>query len=104
MRQLFAGFICTVTIFVLLIQFLYENFLHVTGFLTGTLQTHARKYNLPIDHLSFEFNMLSLYRDQAEVAEAMTSLQFGEELELDKQVETPTDGVLVHGLFMDGFR
>ena len=30
--------------------------------------------------------------------------QFGEELEMDKVIELPEDGILVHGLFMDGFR
>ena len=59
------------------------------GFLTGVLQEHARKYNLPIDTLSFEFSVQSAYIDQAEG--------------FDK-VDLPTveDGVLVHGLFMDG--
>uniref|UniRef100_A0A8C5DEH4 Dynein heavy chain n=1 Tax=Gouania willdenowi TaxID=441366 RepID=A0A8C5DEH4_GOUWI len=46
------------------------------GFLTGVLQNHARRYNLPIDELSFRFNMLP----------------------------EPKDGVLVHGMFMDASR
>ena len=58
------------------------------GFLTGVLQTYARKYNQPIDALSFRFVLLDEYYDQ-------------------QQEEKPTlpevaDGVLVHGLFMDG--
>ena len=39
-----------------------------------------------------------------QVAEAQTTLQYGEELELDKVLPSPPDGVLVHGLFTDGCR
>ncbi|GFR70594.1 dynein heavy chain 6, axonemal-like [Elysia marginata] len=76
----------------------------IKGFLTGSLQNYARKYQLPIDHLSFEFRMIAVYRDQAEVTVQMETIKFGEEIALDKEIETPEDGVLVHGLFMDGFR
>lgn len=34
----------------------------------------------------------------------MAKLQFGEEIEPDRRLKAPSDGVLVHGLFMDGFR
>jgi dynein heavy chain len=44
------------------------------------------------------------YRNQEDVAEAMEKLAFGEEMEMDKEIEKPEDGVLVHGLFTDGFR
>ncbi|XP_074661680.1 dynein axonemal heavy chain 6-like [Tubulanus polymorphus] len=85
-------------------SFWISGFFYPQGFLTGTLQNHARKYNLPIDHLSFKYVVLPSYRDQADVAEGMSKLQFGEELDMDKEMESPEDGVLVHGLFMDGFR
>uniref|UniRef100_A0A9J7X309 Dynein, axonemal, heavy chain 6 n=1 Tax=Cyprinus carpio carpio TaxID=630221 RepID=A0A9J7X309_CYPCA len=55
------------------------------GFLTGALQNHARKYNLPIDELNFRFNMVPVYRDQT-------------------LLPTMEDGVLVHGMFMDACR
>ncbi|BFZ25685.1 hypothetical protein BsWGS_28724 [Bradybaena similaris] len=81
-----------------------SGFFFPQGFLTGTLQNYARKHSLPIDHLSFHFNLLEIHRDQAEVTLQMEDLKFGEEIPLDKQITMPEDGVLVHGLFMDGFR
>ena len=77
----------------------------VPGFLTGALQVHARKYGLPIDHLTFEYHVLDVYRDEAEVMAATTKLAYGEELEQDQAIgPSPADGILVHGLYMDGFR
>ena len=75
-----------------------------TGFLTGVLQVHARKYDLPIDRLTFKYNVLPVYRNQQEIADATAKLQYGEQLEQDKAIQLPNDGILVHGLFMDGFR
>ena len=66
---------------------------------------HARKYSQPIDHLTFKYNVLSLYRDQAEVMAATAKLAYGEELEQDREIgPPPADGILVHGLYMDGCR
>jgi hypothetical protein len=59
------------------------------GFTTGTLQNHARKYGVAIDALSFGFRVLHSYSVE----------EMKEEGE-----EVPEDGVLVHGLFMDGAR
>jgi len=55
------------------------------GFLTGCLQTHARNYKIAIDKLSFSF-VVQEQEDPSEIDEA------------------PTDGVFIHGLFMDGAR
>lgn len=54
--------------------------------LSGTLQNHARKYNLPIDELSFKYNMIPVYRNQALVIEAAKDIKFGEQLPMDLEV------------------
>ncbi|MXQ83245.1 hypothetical protein E5288_WYG018809 [Bos mutus] len=85
-------------------SFWISGFFFPQGFLTGTLQNHARKYNLPIDELSFKYNMVPVYRDQATVIEAAKTVQFGQELPMDTELPSPEDGVLVHGMFMDASR
>lgn len=74
------------------------------GFLTGTLQNHARKYSHPIDQLSFHYKLVPTYRYQEEVADALTKLKHGETLALDADIDLPEDGVLVHGLFLEAAR
>ncbi|KAK0131808.1 Dynein heavy chain 6, axonemal [Merluccius polli] len=75
------------------------------GFLTGTLQNHARRYNLPIDELSFSFKVLPVYRDQAAVSEALGCLADSKAaLDMDDLLPEPDNGVLVHGMFMDACR
>ncbi|XP_062985188.1 dynein axonemal heavy chain 6 [Elgaria multicarinata webbii] len=85
-------------------SFWISGFFFPQGFLTGTLQNHARKYNLPIDELSFNYNVIPVYRDQMHVAEASKMSHFGQELPMDAELPSPEDGVLVHGMFMDASR
>jgi len=82
-------------------SFWLSGFFFPQGFLTGTLQNHARKYSQPIDQLSFHFDVKPVYRLQEDVAEAVAKLGHGETLEMDNELETPEDGVLVHGLFLE---
>ncbi|XP_033099985.1 dynein heavy chain 6, axonemal-like [Anneissia japonica] len=94
-------------------SFWLSGFFFPQGFLTGTLQNHARKYDYPIDQLTFRFDVLPVYRHQAEVAALMEQLSFGQKLDADKEKVTSSDdddlpnledGVLVHGLYMDASR
>ena len=55
------------------------------GFMTGVLQTHARKHKIAIDRLSFTF-------------------QYLQEEGPDEMEDKPEDGVYIYGLFMDGAR
>ncbi|XP_072373357.1 dynein axonemal heavy chain 6 [Scyliorhinus torazame] len=85
-------------------SFWISGFFFPQGFLTGTLQNHARKYNLPIDELQFRYNIIPVYRNATEIAEAMKALKHGEVLPMDSLLPSPRDGVLVHGMFMDACR
>merc|ERR1711998_655732 len=54
------------------------------GFLTGSLQNFARKYQLGIDTVSFDFVMVDIAWEQIK--------------------EKPADGVFIRGLFLEGAR
>ncbi|KAL0488326.1 dynein heavy chain [Acrasis kona] len=61
-----------------------SGFFFPQGFMTGVLQTFARRYKEPIDELSFRFVVLD--PDAVDVEQA------------------PEDGVYVYGMYMDGAR
>nr|XP_046259789.1 dynein axonemal heavy chain 6 isoform X2 [Scatophagus argus] len=85
-------------------SFWISGFFFPQGFLTGVLQNHARRYNLPIDELNFRFNMVPIYRDQVAVSEALRNLPSNIKLDMDEELPEPEDGILVHGMFMDSSR
>eukprot|EP00163_Fabomonas_tropica_P009439 TRINITY_DN1923_c0_g1_i1.p1 TRINITY_DN1923_c0_g1~~TRINITY_DN1923_c0_g1_i1.p1 ORF type:complete len:2652 (-),score=902.80 TRINITY_DN1923_c0_g1_i1:9-7298(-) len=64
--------------------FWLSGFFFPQGFLTGVLQTHARKTKIAIDSLNFRTHVLT--SDAEEVTEG------------------PKDGVYIHGVFMEGSR
>ena len=70
------------------------------SFLTGGLQTYARKHNLPIDFLRFDFEILNKTLDQKKIFEARQSGAY-EGKEVYDGLEFPEDGVVVHGLFIE---
>jgi dynein heavy chain len=84
-------------------SFWMSGFFFPQGFLTGTLQNHARKYNLPIDELSFKFTPLPCYRYQEEFYNAAHKGDEAIAL-LNEGVDRPEDGVLVHGMFLEASR
>ena len=72
------------------------------GFLTGALQNHARKYNLPIDQLSFRFTVQPFYCNQEEFSDLIEARD--DDVMNERLPAQPDDGVLVHGLFLDAAR
>ena len=61
-----------------------SGFYFPQAFITGTLQTFSRRYQQPIDHISFSFNVLDHFKEEVESA--------------------AYDGVYVYGLFLEGAR
>ncbi|EEZ99537.1 Dynein heavy chain, cytoplasmic-like Protein [Tribolium castaneum] len=80
-----------------------SGFYFPQGFLTGTLQTHARKYNLPIDQLKFDFDVQKVWIEQEQVKKIHDEEQH-ENLEVYKGLHHPEDGAIIHGLFLDAGR
>ncbi|XP_065911794.1 dynein axonemal heavy chain 6-like [Dysidea avara] len=82
-------------------SFWISGFFFPQGFLTGALQNHARKYNLPIDELAFKYTLYPLNCQQEDFYQAA---QRNEHSKLDEELEQKEDGVMVHGLFMEAMR
>merc|ERR1711966_371931 len=66
-------------------SFWLPGFYYPQGFMTGALQTHARRYSLPIDQLNFSFVIKSM-EGAEDVADA------------------PEDGVYISGLYLEAGR
>lgn len=70
------------------------------SFLTGALQTYARKHNSPIDFLRFDFQVLRETLDQKKIYELRANGAF-ENSDLYEGLDYPEDGIIVHGLFIE---
>ncbi len=67
-------------------SFWMSGFFFPQGFMTGALQNHARKYQIPIDSLNFTFKVMDQWYKPEEVT------------------EKPEDGIYIYGLFLDSAR
>lgn len=70
------------------------------SFLTGTLQSYARKHKLPIDFLRFDFEVLQKTIDQKNIFDLRAAGAF-ENCALYEGLDHPKDGIYVHGLFIE---
>ncbi|XP_033124826.1 dynein heavy chain 6, axonemal-like [Anneissia japonica] len=84
--------------------FWLSAFFFPQGFTTAILQKHARQHQLPVDSLTFTFQVMSTRRspdDQDE--DSLNSPTNVKELVFKEiSVQVPDEGVLVFGLFLDG--
>uniref|UniRef100_A0A182JL82 AAA+ ATPase domain-containing protein n=1 Tax=Anopheles atroparvus TaxID=41427 RepID=A0A182JL82_ANOAO len=71
------------------------------SFLTGTLQTYARKHNVPIDTLRFDFEVMDVTLQQSTIYNERATTDNGE---LFHGLRSPDDGVFIHGLFIEAGR
>ncbi|KAG5682932.1 hypothetical protein PVAND_012250 [Polypedilum vanderplanki] len=64
-----------------------SGFFYPQSFLTAVIQTHSRKYSIPIDTLKLDFEVLSTIILQKKINEC--------------DLKIPDEGVFVHGLFLE---
>ncbi|XP_071963333.1 dynein axonemal heavy chain 6-like [Antedon mediterranea] len=86
--------------------FWLSAFFFPQGFTTAILQRHARQHQLPVDSLTFTFQVMSEnksqdYDDEQEEDSLLTSGTNIRELAF-KDISVPEEGVLVFGLYLDG--
>ncbi|CAD7077293.1 unnamed protein product [Hermetia illucens] len=73
------------------------------SFLTGILQTHARKHNLPIDSLKIDFQVLPVTLIQQNIYEKHMKHE-EENKTMYGGLDYQPDGINVHGLFIEAGR
>ncbi|XP_049884905.1 dynein axonemal heavy chain 6 [Pectinophora gossypiella] len=76
------------------------------GLLTGSLQSYARRYHVPIDALMFDFTPISMILLQEDVYKynKRKTKDDDKEPNVYGTLAVPEDGVNIHGLFIDAGR
>ncbi|CAG9781942.1 unnamed protein product [Diatraea saccharalis] len=73
------------------------------GLLTGSLQSYARRYRVPIDALMFDFHPIQLFLSQEDIYKANKKKK-EDSVNVYGELTVPEDGVNIHGLFIDAGR
>jgi len=75
------------------------------GLLTGVLQTHSRKHNIPIDSLTFKHSVAPLpSRREEEDRHRAQNAGLTPAMWAFPGADVPDNGILIHGLHLDGGR
>ncbi|XP_022832877.1 dynein heavy chain 6, axonemal [Spodoptera litura] len=74
------------------------------GLLTGSLQSYARRFRVPIDALMFDFFPLPIYLSQDDIYKQNNRKKGEEGPNAYEHLKVPEDGVNIHGLFIDAGR
>ncbi|KAL4237693.1 Dynein heavy chain 14 [Mactra antiquata] len=80
-----------------------SGFFFPQGFLTGILQSHARKLGISVDSLQFEFNVKRSANDSVSSLSDLNE-KFNIRDAAFKGSKPPDDGVMIFGLYIDGAR
>ncbi|BFZ12081.1 hypothetical protein BsWGS_15120 [Bradybaena similaris] len=82
--------------------FWLSAFFFPQGFLTAVLQNHARKLSISVDSLTFKFEVMKEFStEESSECEISSPALVEKSTFLGTQ---PKNGVLIHGLFLDGAR
>lgn len=74
------------------------------GLLTGSLQSYARRYRVPIDALMFDFDPIPMFLAQDDIYKENKRKNKEDPSTIYGKLQRPENGVNIHGLFIDAGR
>lgn len=82
--------------------FWLSGFFFPHGFMTGILQTYARKHRKAIDFLKFKFDFLDF--DEYDDYVTVDKTDYANLEDLDRLLPAPADGAYIYGLYIESAR